>query len=81
MQAQAQLQADQRAAIEAALREEELFLLDVGISNQGFHYWDSAKFFARVGEAFAQAMGPASASVAGFQGIGPTNAVRITIGD
>ncbi len=55
-QAQAQLEADQRAAIEAALSEDELFQLDVGISNQGFHYWGSAKFFARVGEAFARAM-------------------------
>jgi alpha-galactosidase len=51
-----QLQADQDAAMKAALSEEDLWLLENGISNQGFHYWGSAKFFAQIGEAFAKAM-------------------------
>jgi hypothetical protein len=54
--ATAELQVEKRAAVEAALSEEELFILDHGISNRGFHYWGSAKFFARIGEAFARAL-------------------------
>lgn len=45
-----------RVATEKALTKDELFLLDHGISNQGFHYWGSAKFFARIGKAFAETM-------------------------
>ena len=52
----AALKVDQDAAVQAALNEEELWLLENGISNQGFHYWGSAKFFALIGEAFAKAL-------------------------
>ena len=52
----AKLAAEERAKIEQALTEEELFLLDHGKSNQGFHYYGSAKFFARIGKAFAEAL-------------------------
>lgn len=44
-----------RKKTEATLTADELFLLDNGISNQGFHYWGSAKFFAQIGKAFAEA--------------------------
>ena len=50
------MKTDQDAAVNAALNEEELWLLENGISNQGFHYWGSAKFFAKIGEAFAKAL-------------------------
>lgn len=43
-------------AIRKALTEEERFLFENGISNQGFHYHGSAKFFARAGKAFAEAL-------------------------
>ncbi len=38
-----------------ALTEDEKWLLANGVSNQGFHYWGSAKFFAQTGKAFAEA--------------------------
>ncbi len=44
-----------RKKTEETLTADELFLLDNGISNQGFHYWGSAKFFAQIGKAFAEA--------------------------
>ncbi len=53
---QAKLEAEMRAKIEKALTADELFLLDNGISNQGFHYYGSAKFFGQIGKAFAEAM-------------------------
>ena len=53
---QAKLDAEKRAKIEQELTEDELFLLDNGISNQGFHYYGSAKFFAQIGKAFAEAL-------------------------
>ena len=53
---QAKLDAEVRAKIEQALNEEELFLFDNGFSNQGFHYYGSAKFFGRIGKAFAEAV-------------------------
>ena len=43
-------------AIRKALTEEERFLFENGISNQGFHYHGSAKFFAQAGKAFAEAL-------------------------
>lgn len=52
----AKLAAEERAKIEQALTKDELFLLDNGISNQGFHYYGSAKFFAQIGRAFAEAL-------------------------
>lgn len=52
---QDKLDADMRAKIEQALTPDELFLLDNGFSNQGFHYYGSAKFFGRIGKAFAEA--------------------------
>ena len=39
-----------------ALSEDEKYLLKNGSSNQGFHYYGSAKFFAQAGQAFAEAM-------------------------
>jgi alpha-galactosidase len=48
------LEAEKRARIEETLTEDELFLLDNGISNQGFHYYGSAKFFGQIGKAFAE---------------------------
>ena len=38
------------------LTEEESFLLKNGISNAGYHYHGSAKFFGQVGKAFADAI-------------------------
>lgn len=55
-EAQNKLREEERAAIEAALSENELYTLDVGTSNRGFHYHGSAKFFARLGEAFAKSL-------------------------
>ena len=55
-QDQAKLEAEKRAKIEQGLTADELFLLDTGISNQGFHYYGSAKFFAQIGKAFAEAL-------------------------
>ena len=51
----AEVDAEKRKAVEKALTADELFLFDNGISNQAFHYHGSAKFFARIGEAFAEA--------------------------
>lgn len=51
----ADLDAEKRRKIEETLTADELFLLDNGISNQGYHYHGSAKFFARIGQAFAEA--------------------------
>ena len=45
-----------RAKLEQALTKDELFLLNNGISNQGFHYYGSAKFFGQIGKAFAEAL-------------------------
>lgn len=50
------LEEQKKAKIKEALTEEELFQYEVGRSNQGFHYHGSAKFFARTGEAFAEAL-------------------------
>jgi hypothetical protein len=51
-----QLKTEKDAAVKEALSEDEIWLLENGISNQGFHYWGSAKFFAQIGEAFAKAL-------------------------
>jgi alpha-galactosidase len=51
-----QLAADKRAKVEQSLTKDELFLLDHGKSNQGFHYYGSAKCLARIGQAFAEAL-------------------------
>jgi hypothetical protein len=45
-----------RAKIEEKLSKEDLFLLDNGISNRGFHYHGSAKFMGLTGKAFAEAL-------------------------
>lgn len=50
------LEKEKRAKIEATLSKDELFTLDNGISNRGFHYHGSAKFFAQIGKAFAEAL-------------------------
>jgi len=52
----AQIEKEKRAKIEATLTKDELFTLDNGISNRGFHYHGSAKFFAQIGKAFADAL-------------------------
>jgi alpha-galactosidase len=52
----AKLDAEEKAKIAKALTKEELFLLENGKSNQGFHYYGSAKCFAQIGKAFAEAM-------------------------
>lgn len=54
--AKAKLNEEYRANLEKALTADELFLLDNGISNQGFHYLGSAKFFGQIGKAFAEAL-------------------------
>lgn len=54
--AYAEISAEKEKAAAAALTEEDLWLLENGISNQGFHYWGSAKFFAQIGDAFAKKM-------------------------
>jgi len=53
---QEELNTEMRAKVEKTLSEDELFLLDNGISNQGYHYWGSAKFFGQIGKAFAEAL-------------------------
>jgi len=53
---QEKLNEEIRAKTEKSLTEDELFLLDNGFSNQGFHYYGSAKFFGQIGKAFAEAM-------------------------
>lgn len=53
---QAKLNGEIRAKIEQTFAQEELFLLDKGMSNQGFHYYGSAKFFGQIGKAFAEAL-------------------------
>lgn len=53
---QAKLSAEIRTKTQNTLTEDELFLLDNGISNQGFHYYGSAKFFGQIGKAFAETL-------------------------
>jgi alpha-galactosidase len=50
------LAAEKVAVTEKALTEDEKFLLKNGCSNQGFHYYGSAKFFALAGKTFAEAL-------------------------
>jgi hypothetical protein len=52
----AKLEEAKRAKIEASLSEDELFILDNGVSKRGFHYHGSAKFFAQIGKAFADTL-------------------------
>lgn len=52
----AKLSAEIAAVVEKALTADEKLLLKTGSSNQGFHYHGSAKFFAQVGKAFAEAL-------------------------
>jgi alpha-galactosidase len=52
----AKIEAEKRSKIEQTLSPDELFLLDNGISNQAFHYYGSAKFFAQIGKAFAESL-------------------------
>ena len=53
---EAKLAEELRAKFEQVLSEDELFLLDSGISNQSFHYDASAKRFGQIGKAFAEAL-------------------------
>lgn len=50
------LTVEKTAVTEKALTEDEKFLLKNGASNQGFHYYGSAKFFGQAGKAFAEAL-------------------------
>ena len=52
----AMVEAAKRDKIVDTLTKDELFLYEVGRSNRGFHYHGSAKFFARIGQAFADAL-------------------------
>jgi hypothetical protein len=52
----AKLAAEKEALTGKVLTEDEKFLLQHGCSNQGFHYYGSAKFFAQAGQAFADAL-------------------------
>jgi alpha-galactosidase len=53
----AELDAIEKAAkIDEVLSDDEKFLLKHGISNQGYHYHGSAKFFGQIGKAFAEAL-------------------------
>lgn len=56
LKAEAKLNEEMRAKLAKTLTKDELFLLDNGISNQGFHYHGSAKFFGQIGKAFAEAL-------------------------
>jgi alpha-galactosidase len=48
--------AEGQAKIKAALTKEEMHLLETEMSNAGYHYYGSAKFFAQLGKAFAEAL-------------------------
>jgi len=54
--AEAKLNEEMRAELEKLLTDDELFLLDNGISNKGFHYYGSAKCLGQIGKAFAETM-------------------------
>lgn len=54
--AYAKAQAEREKQIQAVLTEEEMWLYKNGASNQGYHYHGSAKFFAQLGKAFAEAL-------------------------
>ncbi len=41
---------------EAVFTPEDVKLLEVGVSQQGYHYFGSAKFYAQAGKAFAEAV-------------------------
>lgn len=50
------LMAEKQAKMKKEMTEEEFFLATKGISNRGFHYYGSAKFFGQLGKAFAEAL-------------------------
>ncbi len=54
--AETELRAEVDAAMDKALTEDDKWLLAKGKSNQGFHYYGSAKFFAQIGKAFADTL-------------------------
>lgn len=54
--AHAKRQAEFDAQVKAELTEEEMWLYKNGISNAGYHYHGSAKFFGQIGKAFAEAL-------------------------
>lgn len=54
--AQAKLKAEMDDAMDKALTADDKWLLENGISNRGFHYYGSAKFFAQIGKAFAETL-------------------------
>ena len=55
MKALDKIHAEIRTKMKKVMTEDELFLLDNGMSNQEFHYHGSAKFFGQAGKAFAEA--------------------------
>lgn len=56
VKAEAKMAEEMKNQLTTVLTKDELFLLENGISNQGFHYYGSAKFFALAGKAFAEAL-------------------------
>ena len=54
--AEASLDGEKQVKLAKTLTKDEMFLLQYGISNQGFHYHGSAKFFGQAGRAFAEAL-------------------------
>ena len=52
----AKFDAEKAKRTENLLSEDEKWLLENGVSNKGFHYYGSAKFFAQAGKAFAEAI-------------------------
>jgi hypothetical protein len=54
--AEKKLTAEMEAAVEAGLTDEERWLWKNTRSNQGFHYYGSARFFTLAGKAFAEVL-------------------------
>ncbi len=54
--AETKLKEEMNAEIAKILNEDELFLLNNGVSNAGYHYHGSAKFMGLAGKGFAEAL-------------------------
>jgi alpha-galactosidase len=54
--AEIKLNEEMRADLIKALTNDELFLLDNGMANRGFHYYGSAKCLGQIGKAFAETL-------------------------
>lgn len=53
---QAALDVEMNEKIKQTLTPDEFFLMENGVSNAGYHYLGSAKFFAQIGKAFADTL-------------------------